>query len=131
MTDAATIDLPAAESSPSAAPSIELHHLHRFFGKLKAVNDVSFRVYPGEVMGFIGPNGAGKTTAMRILATLDVPTAGDAYVGGYSVVDQPDEVRRAHLEPVEHVDSFLEQVLRKEGVNTPVAVLLGCSRRRP
>jgi len=94
MTDAATIEPPAAEPSPPQAASIELHHLHRFFGKLKAVNDVSFRVYPGEVMGFIGPNGAGKTTAMRIIATLDVPTAGDAYVGGYSVVDQPDEVRR-------------------------------------
>ncbi len=85
---------PIDPAQPEAAPAIEIEHLHRFFGNLKAVNNVSFRVHPGEVMGFIGPNGAGKTTTMRILATLDVPTAGDAYVGGYSVIDQPDEVRR-------------------------------------
>lgn len=87
-----TLELPPPP--PQTAPTIELHHLHRFFGNLKAVNDVSFQVHPGEVMGFIGPNGAGKTTTMRILATLDVPTAGDVFVGGYSVVDKPDEVRR-------------------------------------
>jgi ABC-2 type transport system ATP-binding protein len=68
--------------------------LHRHFGRLKAVNNVSFHAYPGQVMGFIGPNGAGKTTSMRILATLDIPTAGDAFVSGYSVVDDPDKVRR-------------------------------------
>eukprot|EP00913_Durusdinium_trenchii_P028372 g26600.t1 len=58
------------------------------------VNNVSFRAYPGEVLGFIGPNGAGKTTTMRILATLDTPTSGDAFICGYSVVDDPDEVRK-------------------------------------
>ncbi|HTI52213.1 MAG TPA: ABC transporter ATP-binding protein [Planctomycetaceae bacterium] len=75
-------------------PAFELRNLHRFFGKLKAVNNVSFKAYPGQVMGFIGPNGAGKTTAMRILATLDLPTAGDAFVDGLSVVDDADKVRR-------------------------------------
>src|SRR5690606_5895052 len=75
-------------------PVIELRHLHRYFGKLKAVNDVSFRAYPGQVVGFIGPNGAGKTTTMRILATLETPTAGDAFICGYSVIDDPDKVRR-------------------------------------
>ncbi|MEW4527759.1 ABC transporter ATP-binding protein [Maioricimonas sp. JC845] len=75
-------------------PSLETRRLHRFFGKLKAVNDVSFKAYPGQVMGFIGPNGAGKTTTMRILATLDIPTAGDAFVCGHSVIDDPDKVRR-------------------------------------
>jgi len=80
--------------SRNGEPTIELRHLHRFFGKLKAVDDVSFKTYPGQVMGFIGPNGAGKTTAMRILATLDAPTAGDAFICGDSVVDDPDRVRR-------------------------------------
>src|SRR5262245_57679438 len=75
-------------------PAFEFRNLHRFFGKLKAVNNVSFKAYPGQVMGFIGPNGAGKTTSMRILATLDLPTAGDAFVEGLSVVDDPDKVRR-------------------------------------
>lgn len=74
-------------------PSVEVRNLCRFFGKLRAVNDVSFKGYPGQVIGFIGPNGAGKTTTMRILATLEMPTAGDAFVGGYSVVDDPDKVR--------------------------------------
>jgi ABC-2 type transport system ATP-binding protein len=77
-----------------ARPMIELHRLHRFFGATRAVRDVSFAVYPGEVFGFIGPNGAGKTTAMRILATLDLPTFGDALVDGFSVINDPDRVRR-------------------------------------
>jgi ABC-2 type transport system ATP-binding protein len=75
-------------------PLIELRNLHRYFGKTRAVQDISFEVYPGEVYGFIGPNGAGKTTSMRILATLDEPTYGDAFVDGFSVVDDPDRVRR-------------------------------------
>lgn len=75
-------------------PAFEFRNLHRFFGKLRAVNNVSFAAYPGEVMGYIGPNGAGKTTSMRILATLDIPTAGDAFVQGFSVVDDPDQVRK-------------------------------------
>ncbi len=75
-------------------PVIELRRLHRFFGRTKAVNDVSFEVYAGQVFGYIGPNGAGKTTSMRILATLDLPTAGDALIDGYSVINDPDRVRR-------------------------------------
>jgi ABC-2 type transport system ATP-binding protein len=77
-----------------ATPQIELRGLHRVFDRTHAVNDVSFEVYAGEVFGYIGPNGAGKTTSMRILATLDEPTAGDAFVDGFSVVDDPDRVRR-------------------------------------
>ncbi|HEV7221602.1 MAG TPA: ATP-binding cassette domain-containing protein, partial [Pirellulales bacterium] len=76
-----------------AHPMIELRGLHRDFGKTRAVNDVSFSVARGQVFGYIGPNGAGKTTSMRILATLDQPTSGDAFVDGFSVVDDPDRVR--------------------------------------
>lgn len=72
---------------------IELRRLHRFFGKTKAVNDISFSVARGHVYGYIGPNGAGKTTSMRILATLDLPSYGDAYVDGFSVVNDPELVR--------------------------------------
>jgi ABC-2 type transport system ATP-binding protein len=78
----------------AAHPQIELRNLHRVFDQTHAVNDVSFEVDAGEVFGYIGPNGAGKTTSMRILATLDEPTAGDAYVDGFSVVEDPDRVRR-------------------------------------
>jgi ABC-2 type transport system ATP-binding protein len=73
---------------------IELRRLHRFFGTTRAVQDVSFAVERGQVFGFIGPNGAGKTTSMRVLATLDLPTAGDAFVDGFSCVNDPDRVRR-------------------------------------
>ena len=107
-----------AEIDQRGEPALELRHLHRFFGRLKAVNDVSFKAWPGQVMGFIGPNGAGKTTSMRILATLDTPTAGDAFVCGYSVVDDPDKVRRylgfmpdsfgkyANMNVVEYLDFY-------------------------
>ena len=75
-------------------PMIELRNLHRSFGRTRAVNDVSFEVSRGHVFGYIGPNGAGKTTSMRILATLDTPTAGDAFIDGFSVVNDPDRVRK-------------------------------------
>jgi len=77
-----------------ARPMIELRGLSRYFDTTRAVDDVSFAVYRGEVFGYIGPNGAGKTTSMRVLATLDIPTWGDALVDGFSVVDDPDRVRR-------------------------------------
>ncbi|MEO1614625.1 MAG: ABC transporter ATP-binding protein [Planctomycetota bacterium] len=73
---------------------IELRRLHRFFGETRAVNDVTFSVQKGHVFGYIGPNGAGKTTSMRILATLDLPSFGDAFVDGFSVVNDPEFVRR-------------------------------------
>jgi len=75
-------------------PMIEMRRIHRFFGKTKAVQDVSFEVYRGQVFGFIGPNGAGKTTSMRILSTLELPSYGDAFVDGFSVINDPDLVRR-------------------------------------
>jgi ABC-2 type transport system ATP-binding protein len=81
-------------SAGANTPMIELRRLHRFFGVTRAVQDVSFAVGRGEVFGYIGPNGAGKTTSMRILATLDLPTVGDAYVDGFSCVNDADRVRR-------------------------------------
>ena len=78
----------------NATPAIEFTNLSRKFGNAFAVRNISFSVMPGEVVGYIGPNGAGKTTSMRILATLDDPTSGDAFVQGFSVIDDPDRVRR-------------------------------------
>jgi len=75
-------------------PMIQLRRLFRSFGNTKAVNDVSFEVEAGQVFGYIGPNGAGKTTSMRILSTLDLPDYGDALVDGFSVVNDPDRVRK-------------------------------------
>src|SRR3954454_5834781 len=81
-------------NNSDSRPMIELRRLYRFFGATRAVQDVNFDVGKGQVFGFIGPNGAGKTTSMRILATLDLPTAGDAYVDGFSCINDPDRVRR-------------------------------------
>ncbi len=73
---------------------IEVRNLTKMYGSFPAVRDVSFRIEKGDIFGFIGPNGAGKTTTIRTLATLLTPTSGDAYVGGFSAVRQPREVRK-------------------------------------
>lgn len=72
---------------------INIVNLKRYFGKTRAVDDISFGFSSGDVFGFVGPNGAGKTTTMRILATLDEPTEGNAYVNGVSLVDEPEKAR--------------------------------------
>jgi ABC-2 type transport system ATP-binding protein len=72
---------------------LEVRGLSRTFGALHAVENVSFSLEAGAILGFIGPNGAGKSTTMRIIATLDVPTVGDVLLEGKSVVDHPDAAR--------------------------------------
>ena len=64
------------------------------YGVSIAVDDISFRVKTGEVLGFLGPNGAGKTTTMKAITTFFTPTEGDITVGNLSVVDQADEVKK-------------------------------------
>ena len=76
-----------------SSPAIEVKNLHRSFGKLKAVNGVSFEVSPGSICGFIGANGAGKTTTMRIIASLDYANGGTVKVSGHDVLNQPAKVR--------------------------------------
>ena len=73
---------------------VEVRDLKRYFGKTKAVDGISFGFVEGQIFGFVGPNGAGKTTAMRVLATLDEPTGGDALVDDVSVVLYPEKGRR-------------------------------------
>jgi ABC-2 type transport system ATP-binding protein len=77
----------------ATAPLLDVRGISRSFGKLLAVDDLSFTVEAGQVTGFIGPNGAGKTTTMRILATLDLPDEGDALIAGRSVLVEPIESR--------------------------------------
>jgi ABC-2 type transport system ATP-binding protein len=74
---------------------IETRELHKRFGKFEAVKSLSLQVPAGSIYGFVGPNGAGKTTTMRMLTTLTRPTSGQAKVAGYSVTDEPRQVRRA------------------------------------
>ncbi|HWW83748.1 MAG TPA: ABC transporter ATP-binding protein [Vicinamibacterales bacterium] len=73
---------------------IEVQHLTKRYGRVTAVNDVSFRVESGEILGFLGPNGAGKTTTMRILTGYMPPTEGKAIVAGFDVFEQPIEAKR-------------------------------------
>jgi ABC-2 type transport system ATP-binding protein len=77
-----------------SAPLVEVEDLWRAYGKVLAVQQLSFALERGQVTGFVGPNGAGKTTTMRILATLDIPDRGDARVDGQSVLVEPRAVRR-------------------------------------
>jgi ABC-2 type transport system ATP-binding protein len=81
----------------SATPPdiVQVDRLRREFGKLTAVDDVSFEVRRGEVFGFLGPNGAGKTTTINMLCTLLKPTSGSASVNGFDVDRQRSEVRRS------------------------------------
>ncbi len=73
---------------------IEVEHLTKRYGPVAAVDDISFRVDRGEVLGFLGPNGAGKTTTMRILTCYMPATSGRAQVAGYDVFSQSLDVRR-------------------------------------
>ena len=74
--------------------AIEVHNVSKSYGKVKALDDVSFTVEKGEVFGLIGPDGAGKTSMFRILCTLLLPDAGTATVDGYDVVKQLADIRR-------------------------------------
>lgn len=73
---------------------IEVAALTKRFGDFTAVNEVSFTVGHGEILGLLGPNGAGKSTLIRMLTTLLVPTSGSARVNGYDVVRAANEVRK-------------------------------------
>jgi ABC-2 type transport system ATP-binding protein len=73
---------------------IEVQHLTKRYGPVTAVDDVSFTVERGEILGFLGPNGAGKTTTMRVLTGYMPPTEGKAVVAGYDVLEQPLEAKR-------------------------------------
>ncbi len=76
------------------AAIVRVQSLTHQYGTIKAVQDLSFQVEEGTVLGFIGPRGAGKTTVLRILATLLRPTAGEAWIGGCSVLGDLRGARR-------------------------------------
>jgi ABC-2 type transport system ATP-binding protein len=79
----------------NASKIIKVENLSKTFGALKAVDNVSFEVYEGEIFGFLGPNGAGKTTTINMLTTLIKPSSGKAEVCGYDVFKHANEVRRS------------------------------------
>lgn len=68
---------------------IEVKNLSRYYGHLCAVDDISFSVHRGQILGFLGPNGAGKTTTMQIIAGNLAPSMGEILVAGYDLLDEP------------------------------------------
>jgi ABC-2 type transport system ATP-binding protein len=103
---------------------IEVQNLTKRYGRVTAVDDVSFRVERGEILGFLGPNGAGKTTTMRILTGYMPATEGKAIVAGFDVFDQPIEAKRRTgylpetppLYPDMSVSEYLDFVAKIKGV---------------
>jgi gliding motility-associated transport system ATP-binding protein len=103
---------------------IEVDRLTKSYGENLAVNDISFTVGKGEILGFLGPNGAGKTTTMRILTGYLPATSGSARIAGFDVFEQSMEVRRRigylpenpPLYPEMNVQAYLEFVARIKGV---------------
>ena len=75
-------------------PAIEVTHLVKAYAGVLAVNDISFTVPKGEIIGFLGPNGAGKSTTMRILTGYLPATSGQVSICGYAVASEPDAVKR-------------------------------------
>jgi ABC-2 type transport system ATP-binding protein len=73
---------------------IDVSHLTKSYGDLKAVNDLSFRVQPGEIVGLIGPNGAGKTSTLRCIVGIQRPSGGQVTIGGHDIVRSPVEAKR-------------------------------------
>ena len=74
--------------------SIEINSLTKKFGDFTSVDNISFDVKKGEIFGFLGANGAGKSTTIKMLCGILEPTSGDAMVGGYSIVKDPDMVKK-------------------------------------
>jgi ABC-2 type transport system ATP-binding protein len=103
---------------------IEVQHLTKRYGRVTAVDDVTFKVERGEILGFLGPNGAGKTTTMRVLTGYLPATSGRAIVAGFDVFDQPLEAKRRTgylpetppLYPEMTVREYLGFVARIKGV---------------
>src|SRR3954454_21052250 len=103
---------------------IKVEGLSKRYARNVAVDDVSFEVQKGQIVGFLGPNGAGKTTTMRILTCFLPPTAGSANVAGFDVMQQPMEVKRRigylpetpPLYPDMEVGEYLAFVGRLKGI---------------
>lgn len=127
----------------TSAPLLQIQGLGRQFGPLWAVQHLDFSMERGKIYGFIGPNGSGKTTTMRIVATLDVPTTGDAYVNGVSVLREPREVRKhvgfmsdqfppyLNLTVLEYLDFFARAygLLGQERIDTVRSIAHFCGLR--
>lgn len=93
--------------------SIEVSHISKSYGTQKALNDVTFSIKKGEIVGFLGPNGAGKSTLMKILTTFLRASEGAAAVNGFSVNDEISRVQRSIGYLPEHNPLYLDMYVRE------------------
>src|SRR5579859_296744 len=93
--------------------SLNIQNLTKIYGKQKAVNDISFSIGKGEIVGFLGPNGAGKSTTMKVATGFVSPTSGTVTVGGFDVVEQPMQVKRIIGYLPEHNPLYLDMFVHE------------------
>jgi ABC-2 type transport system ATP-binding protein len=93
--------------------SIEVNSLTKIYGSQKAVDEISFSLKPGEIVGFLGPNGAGKSTTMKMLTGYLHPSSGSAKIGAYDVSSQPMEARRTIGYLPEHNPLYTDMYVRE------------------
>ena len=93
--------------------SIEVQHISKNYGTQKALNDLSFRIEKGEIVGFLGPNGAGKSTLMKILTTYLAADEGTAWVNGFDVATQQLQVQQSIGYLPEHNPLYLDLYVRE------------------
>ena len=91
---------------------IKVENLTKAFGTKLAVNDISFTVERGEVLGFLGPNGAGKSTTMRMITGFIPPTAGRITIGNYDVVENPIPAKRLFGYLPENAPGYADMTVR-------------------
>ena len=93
--------------------SIEVNSISKSYGEQKALNEISFKIEKGEIVGFLGPNGAGKSTLMKILTTYLLADSGSALVNGHDVMTNAKEVQRSIGYLPEHNPLYLDLYVRE------------------
>jgi ABC-2 type transport system ATP-binding protein len=93
--------------------SLQVNHLTKIYGSQRAVDDISFSIAEGEIVGFLGPNGAGKSTTMKIATGYIPPTEGNVLVGGLDVVSKPLDVKKIIGYLPEHNPLYLDMYVHE------------------
>ena len=107
---------------------IRVDHLSKFYGPIKAVDDISFQIAKGEIVGFLGPNGAGKSTTLRILTSYLPATSGVATVAGFDIMNESMQVREnigylpqsVPIYPEMRVEEYLAYRAKLKGVDRAI-----------
>jgi ABC-2 type transport system ATP-binding protein len=93
--------------------SLQINHLTKIYGQQRAVDDISFSIEKGEIVGFLGPNGAGKSTTMKIATTYLPPSGGSVWVNGMNVEEQPLQIRKTIGYLPEHNPLYLDMFVHE------------------